>query len=326
MHSERTRGVAWPSFVETLSRRPVFGVLIAFVVVFSVFAIVAPQFLSLGSLTGIMSLVAELGIITIGEALLIISGEFDLSVSGVYALAGAIFVSLAAAVGSVAALAAALLIAAGIGAINWFVTRRMGIPSFIATLGMMLMTRGVLLAATGGRSLQYTGDELVPTLLVRVFANGLRPSHVWFILLVVILSFVLFRTPYGNWVFATGGDMETARARGIPTDRVKLINFITTSVLAAFAGCIAISRFRFANVAFGVNYELEAIAAAVIGGTFMFGGYGSILGAALGAFIVGMVRSGLVMAGVPGYYYRFFVGAILIVAAYINNRIRLRWS
>lgn len=307
-------------------RRPVFGVLIAFSAVFIVFSVIAPKFLTIASLTGIFSLVAELGIITIGEAFLIISGEFDLSVGGVYALAGAVFVATANQTHSILGLLAALVVAAAIGVLNWAVTVKMGLPSFIATLGMMLMTRGGLLVATGGHSIAYRADPVMPVVLSKIIDYGFRPSHMWFLLVVVLFSFLLFKTKYGNWVFATGGEKNTARARGVNTDRVKLINFVLCSVLAAFAGCIAISRFKFANVAFGTGYELEAIAAAVIGGTFMFGGYGTIVGAALGAFIVSMIRIGLVLAGAPGYFYKFFVGAILIIAAYINNRIRRIWS
>ncbi len=315
----------WRRFLLYLVRRPVFGVLIAFATVFVVFSAIAPNFLTLESLTGISSLVAELGIITVGEAFLIISGEFDLSVSGVYALAGALFVVLGNHFHSAVGFAVAIAVAVVIGAVNWAVTIKMGIPSFIATLGMLLITRGGLLAATGGQSIAYEADQVFPTILSRIIDYGVRPSHFWFIALTLLFSFLLFRTRYGNWVFATGGDQETARARGIDTGKVKLVNFILCSVLAALSGCIAISRFKFANVAFGTGYELEAIAAAVIGGTFMFGGYGTIVGAALGAFIVGMIRVGLVLAGAPGYFYRLFVGVILIGAAYINNRIRKLW-
>jgi simple sugar transport system permease protein len=315
----------WERFFLYVIRRPVFGVLIAFGTVFIVFSAIAPNFLSLDSITGMTSLVAELGIITIGEAFLIISGEFDLSVSGVYALGGTLFVVVSNETHSTVGFAVALVIAFIIGAINWAVTTRMGLPSFIATLGMLMITRGGLLAATGGRSIAYRADEVMPALLSKIINYGVRPSHFWFILLAILFSFLLFRTRYGNWVFATGGDRETARARGVNIGKVKLINFILCALLAALSGCIAISRFKFANVAFGTGYELEAIAAAVIGGTFMFGGYGTIFGAALGAFIVGMIRIGLVLAGAPGYFYRLFVGIILIGAAYINNRIRKLW-
>jgi simple sugar transport system permease protein len=315
----------WQRFFFYLVRRPVFGVLIAFATVFIIFSSIAPNFLTLGSMTGIASLVAELGIITIGEAFLIISGEFDLSVSGVYALAGTLFVVVSNHTHSAVGFAVAIVVAVAIGTINWAVTTRMGIPSFIATLGMLMITRGGLLAATGGESIAYRADQALPVVLSKIIGYGIRPSHFWFIFLTLLFSFLLFRTRYGNWVFATGGDRETARARGIDTGKVKLVNFILCSVLAALSGCIAISRFKFANVAFGTGYELEAIAAAVIGGTFMFGGYGTIVGAALGAFIVGMIRIGLVLAGAPGYFYKLFVGIILIGAAYINNRIRKLW-
>jgi simple sugar transport system permease protein len=311
---------------DSLLRHPVFGVLIAFIVVFGTFTIIAPKFLTVRALTGIFSLVAELGIITIGEAFLIISGEFDLSVGGVYALAGALFVVLANQTNSIVALLVALMVAALIGYINGKITLKTGIPSFIATLGMMMITRGSLLAATGGRSLSYKGDQIVPILFSKIIAHGVRPSHFWFLLLTALFSFLLFRTRYGNRSFATGGDTETARARGIDVNRIKLQNFMICSVMAGFSGCIAISRFKFANVAFGTGYELEAIASAVIGGTFMFGGYGTIIGASLGAFIVGMIRNGLVLAGAPGYFYKTIVGIVLITAAVINNRIRKMWS
>jgi simple sugar transport system permease protein len=310
----------------SLLRRPVFGVLIAFIVIFTIFSIIAPEFFTVRSITGIFTLVAELGIIAIGETFLIISGEFDLSAGSVYALAGALFVVISNQTHSLIGLPVALLAVAGVGFINGIVTIKTKIPSFIATLGMMMMTRGALLVATGGHSLQYKGDTVVQTLLTKILRYGFRPSHLWFISLTLIFSFILFRTRYGNWVFATGGNKEAARAQGINPDTVKLRNFITCSVLAGFSGCIAISRFKFSNVGFGTGYELEAIAASVIGGTFIFGGYGTIFGAALGTFIVGMIRSGLVLAHVPGYFYRFFVGAVLIIAAIINNRIRKMWS
>jgi len=311
---------------DSLLRHPVFGVLIAFIVVFGTFAIIAPKFLKLRTLTGIFSLVAELGIITIGEAFLIISGEFDLSVGGVYALSGALFVVVANQTNSLLALVVALVVAMLVGYVNGKITLKTGIPSFITTLGMMMITRGSLLAATGGHSIKYKGDQIVPTLLSKIVAHGVRPSHFWFILLTLLFSFLLFRTRYGNWSFATGGDRETARARGINVNKIKLQNFMICSLLAGFSGCIAISRFKFANVSFGTGYELEAIASAVIGGTFMFGGYGTIIGASLGAFIVGMIRIGLVMAGAPGYFYKAIVGMVLIAAAVINNRIRIMWS
>ncbi len=305
-----------------ISKYPALGALIAFTAIFTTFSIIAPKFLTVRSLTGIFTLVSELGIIAIGEAFLMISGEFDLSVSGVYALGGALFVVLANSVPSVLALIITLGVAAFIGYSNAVITLRGGIPSFITTLGTMMITRGILLAATGGFSLAYKGDTFVPTILSKLIGRGFRPSHIWFIALALLFSFILTRTRYGNWVFAAGGNKEIARTMGVNTDSVKLRNFIMSAVMAALAGCMAISRFKFANVAFGTGYELEAIASVVIGGTSLFGGYGTILGAAIGAFLVGMIRIGLVLAGAPGYLYQAFVGAVLIIAAIVNLKIR----
>ncbi|MCK4617280.1 ABC transporter permease [Candidatus Aerophobetes bacterium] len=305
-----------------ISRYPAFGALIAFMAIFVTFSIIAPKFLTLRSLTGIFTLVSELGIIAIGEAFLMISGEFDLSVGGVYALGGALFVVLANSLPSFLAFIITLGVAAFIGYVNGVITLRGGIPSFITTLGTMMITRGILLIATGGFSLAYKGDTFVPMILSKLVGYGFRPSHIWFIALALLFSFILTRARYGNWVFAAGGNKEIARMMGVNTDSVKLRNFMISAVMAALAGCMAISRFKFANVAFGQGYELEAIAAVVIGGTSLFGGYGTILGAALGAVMVGMIRIGLVLAGAPGYLYQAFVGVVLITAAIINIKIR----
>jgi len=305
-----------------ISKYPALGALVAFIAIFVTFSIIAPKFLTLRALTGIFTLVSELGIIAIGEAFLMISGEFDLSVSGVYALGGALFVVLANSLPSFLAFIIVLGVAAFIGYVNGMITLRGGIPSFITTLGTMMVTRGILLAATGGFSLAYKGDTFVPMILSKLIGHGLRPSHIWFIALALLFSFILTRTRYGNWVFAAGGNKEIARTMGVNTDSVKLRNFMISAVMAALAGCMAISRFKFANVAFGKGYELEAIASVVIGGTSLFGGYGTILGAALGAVMVGMIRIGLVLAGAPGYLYQAFVGAVLITAAIINIKIR----
>jgi simple sugar transport system permease protein len=305
-------------------RHPVFGVFIAFSVIFVIFSVIAPEFFTVRSMTGILTIVAELGIIAIGETFLIISGEFDLSAGSVYALSGAVFCFVSNRTHSLVGFVAALAVAALVGYFNGKVTIKTKIPSFITTLGTMMMARGLLLAATGGHSIKYKGDPFVYKMLAKIIDFGFRPSHIWFLGLVFVFSIILFRTRYGNWVFATGGNKEVARARGIKPDKVKVKNFIVCSLLAGFAGIIAISRFKFSNVSFGLQYELEAIAASVIGGTYLWGGYGTIVGPALGTFIVGMIRTGLVMAGVPGYFYRFFVGAVLITAAVINNKLRRR--
>ncbi len=303
-------------------RLPEFGALVAFLTLIVIFSLLSPKFFTLKNLTGIFTIVSELGIMTIGIAFLMICGEFDLSVSSVYALSGFIFVTLANQIYSPLAFLITLVVAAVIGFLNGVITLRARIPSFITTLGMMMFLRGIMLGVTGGETVVYYGDSIMPTLLSRFIGYGFRPSHIWFLALTVLFSLILTRTRYGNWVFATGGRKEVARAMGVPVERVKIINFIISAVLAALSGCIVLARFKLANASLGLGMELEAIASAVIGGTFLMGGYGTIFGAFLGASLVGMIRTGLVMAGAPAYWYRAFVGAILIIAATINLKLR----
>lgn len=305
-----------------IRRWPEFGVILAFLTLFTIFSLLAPRFFTLRNLTGVFTIVSELGIMTIGVAFLMIAGEFDLSVSSVYALSGFFFVTLANSINSLLALIITLLIAAIVGLLNGTITLRAHIPSFITTLGMMMFLRGIMLAVTGGRSVSYHGDFIAQMMLTRFIGHGFRPSHIWFIALALLFSLILTRTRYGNWVFATGGGKEVARAMGVNVNRVKVINFIISAVMAGLAGCIVLNRFKIANASFGVGMELEAIAAAVIGGTFLMGGYGTIIGAFFGAFLMGMMRTGLIMSGAPAYWYQAFVGAILIIAATINLKLR----
>jgi len=305
-----------------IRRWPEFGVIIAFLVLLTIFSIFSSKFFTLRNITGILTIVSELGIMAIGVAFLMIAGEFDLSVSSVYALSGFLFVILANRFNSPISFIITLAIAAFIGFCNGIITLRAHIPSFITTLGMMLFLRGSLLAISGGESVSYKSDAIMPTMLTRFIGYGFRPSHIWFFLLTLLFSLVLTNTRYGNWVFATGGNREVARAMGVNTNKVKITNFMLSALMASLSGCIVISRFNLANASFGTGMELEAIASAVIGGTFLTGGYGTIIGVFFGAFLMGMMRTGLVMIGAPAYWYQTFVGAILIIAATINLKLR----
>ncbi|MGQ9622686.1 MAG: ABC transporter permease [Candidatus Caldatribacteriaceae bacterium] len=309
-----------------LRKKPEFGVLVAFSALLISFSLASSRFFSLQNLTSVLTIIAELGIMTIGISFLMVCGEIDLSVSGTYAFAGFLFVTLgnrfAFPLGSVVAFFITIGVSCLIGFANAQITLRGGIPSFITTLGTMMFLRGILLGITGGSSVSYSGDAIIPILLTRMFAYRFRPSHFWFISLAILFDLVLKRTVFGNRVFATGGKKEAALAMGVRVDWIKAASFMICSALAGFSGMVAISRFSLANPSFGQGMELEAIAAAVIGGTLMTGGYGSIIGAALGAAIMGMVRTGLVMAGAPSYWYSAFVGVILTVATIMNLKLR----
>jgi len=301
---------------------PEFGVIFAFLILFIIFSIFSSKFFTLRNITGILTIVSELGIMAIGVAFLMIAGEFDLSVSSVYALSGFLFVTLANKFNSPLAFIITLAVAAFIGFCNGTITLKAHIPSFVATLGTQLIVRGTLLAVTGGESVSYKSDIIMPTLLTRFIGSGFRPSHIWFFFLTLLFSLVLTNTRYGNWVFATGGNKAVARAMGVNVNKVKVTNFMLSALMASLSGCIVISRFNLANASFGMGMELEAIASAVIGGTFLTGGYGTIIGVFFGALLMGMMRTGLIMIGAPAYWYQAFVGAILIIAATINLKLR----
>jgi len=294
--------------------------------VFTGFTFAAERFLTFDSIAGIITVAAELGIVTAGITFLMIAGEFDLSVGSVLGVSGMIFaITAAAGLPHIVGLLLALVAAAFIGLVNGLLVVRTGVPSFIITLGSMMLWRGVILAVTGGFPVRYWGDSGLLFALNGRFAEQLRMSAFWFLGVVVILAFILTRTRYGNWVFATGGGPQAARTLGIRIDRVKIINFMVSAVLAGLAGCIQFARFHSVDPTRGQGLELEAIAAAVIGGALMTGGYGSMIGAMLGALLVGMVRSGLVMAGAPSYWYQAFIGIVLIVASVVNIKLR-RWA
>lgn len=302
-----------------------FGAIVGVIVFLVLFSFLSNRFLTAENVFNTLTMAAELGIISIGVAMLIISGEFDLSVGSVFAVAPMIFATMVnAKYNPYLSLIVSLMVCAGIGLVNGTVTLKTGIPSFITTLGMMMFWRGILLAITGGfpiilsrrvDMLQYLGGRV---------HGGLRYSAIWFVVLAFVFWVVLEKTRFGNWVFATGGNLGAARALGIATTRVKLVNFIFSSVLAGFAGLTTFARFKLVDPTFGQELELEAIASAVMGGTLLTGGYGSVVGASVGAFMISMVRNGLVLAGAPAYWYRAFIGVILIVAAVINARIRKR--
>ncbi|WP_232503777.1 ABC transporter permease [Thermotoga profunda] len=300
-----------------------FGAVVGIAVFFVIFSFLSSRFSTLDNLMNTLTMAAELGIIAIGVCMLMISGEFDLSVGAVFAVVPMVFaIMVNHKMNEYLSLFLCLLIAVGIGFTNGFITLKTGIPSFITTLGMMMFWRGILLAVTGGfpiilsrriKMLEYLGGRVT---------GGLRYSAVWFIVLTFVFWIILERTRYGNWTFATGGNLGAAKALGIPSERVKITNFVICSILAGFAGLTTFARFKIVDPTLGQELELEAIASAVMGGTLLTGGYGSVIGTLIGATMISMVRNGLVLAGAPAYWYRAFIGIILIIAAIINARIR----
>jgi len=298
-------------------------VVFSIVVMTILFGYINPRFFSGEALYSILTLATELGIIALGVSFLMIAGEFDLSVGSVYAFSGLITIwALNSGLSYPASLFLSLLFAIAIGLVNGIVTVYGRIPSFIATLGMMWLLRGLLLAITGGFPVGL--ERLPPEMIIYTYQviGDLKASSLWFIALILILQIMLNNTPYGNKAQAVGGAPGVARALGVRVERVKIGAFVISSLCAALAGQVAVARFKIVEPTAGQGLELEAIAASVLGGTSLAGGIGSIVGAALGALLVGVIRVGLIFAGAPAYWYIGFIGFLLIIVGIMSIRRR----
>jgi simple sugar transport system permease protein len=284
-------------------------------------------FLSYDNLRGILGFLPEMGLVAIGVTLLMIAGEFDLSVGSVFALSPmTMAVLMTMGWGFWPAMLAGLLVCVVVGFINGWVTIQFDIPSFITTLGMMFMARSMTVVVSGGFPPRPDFNLIPLDLFVAYVGPGamFRASFVWFAVIALVVHVLLSRTNFGNWVRATGGFLPAARGMGIPTARVKLACFIICSVLSGFAGIIQVLRLGSPLPSLGTGYELQAVAAAVIGGTSLAGGVGSVVGGIIGALLIRVIDNGMVMSQVNGNWFQFAVGALTIFAVVGNAWLRKR--
>jgi simple sugar transport system permease protein len=315
----------FPALRGLLIGRPETGAVFGAIVIFIVFAIVADNFTSRASIAGMASITAELGIVSMGVTLLMIAGHFDLSVGSVLGFSSVIapYLMLNYDTNPLLAVLCAVGAAITIGLANGFLVVTTRIPSFIVTLGTLLIWRSVLLRITQGFPVQVDKEEWVFKIFAyRIdegFFRGYQVSVLWFLAVIVLLTFVLLRTRFGNWIFAAGGNERAARSMGVPVDRVWIVLFVVTALCAALMGLIQVGRFNTVEALRGQGIELQAIAAAVIGGARLAGGYGSVLGAALGAAMIAMIQQGLILAGIASYWLNFAVGALIIGAVILNQ-------
>ncbi len=315
-------------------RSPAFGPGVTLVVLFILFAIVVPNFFTLRSIAGIVNAATLTGIIAIGVTQLMIAGEFDLSVGPVMAMSGFVFgFYMMNGGGPWLAIPLALAICALMGLINGFIVVKAQMPSFIVTLGTAFIFTGLVWAYSGGQVLQITESPpafawlngRLATLADLYAGANFRSSIVWWLGLVAIFQFVLVRTRFGNHIFAVGGNRDSAAAQGVPVVRTKLLAFMWSSVLAGVAGILLFAQFKTVRIATGTGEELKAIAAAVVGGTLLTGGYGSIIGALFGVLLISMLRTGVVLLDIiAADNFDAIVGVTIVAAAILNNVIRNR--
>jgi simple sugar transport system permease protein len=345
------------SFLTGAMRRPELGALAGLVLVIIFFLFTAsPTMFTLSGVMTILAPASQLGILAIAAALLMIGGEFDLSIGSMIAFTGLAFAAFLVNAHWPLSLAivATLAFACVLGAINGQLVILTRLPSFIVTLAFLFILRGLTLVglklATGG-STQLRGvndviqDGAVKSLfsgvafqgffswlashgLVEKFDTGLPKvsgvpvSIIWFIGFAIVATWVLLRTRVGNWIYAAGGDANAARNSGVPVSRVKTGLFMLTACAAALVAILTVLDAGSTDARRGVQKEFEAIIAAVIGGCLLTGGYGSAIGAFVGAIIFGVVSIGLTYTTFDSDWFQVFLGAMLLIAVLFNNYIR----
>lgn len=355
---ERVKEISW---LRRAVVRPELGGIVGTIAVFVIFFLTAfdsgmfnPQGIMNWSIVS-----AQFMIIAVGACLLMISGEFDLSVGSMIGFAGILI-----AIGVITlglpmwlVILGTFAICVTIGALNGFIVIRTGLPSFIVTLAFLFILRGFTIfvpqvmerqTIIGGLREHAEQDWLAPVFggkiltgffrwmgdngFIETFERGTRAGEpvvdgipmliVWAVVIILFGHVLLTHTKFGNWIFASGGDAEAARNSGVPVNRVKVLMFMFTAFCATVFAACQVMEFGSAGADRGVLKEFEAIISVVIGGALLTGGYGSVLGAALGALIFGVVQQGLFFAGVESSLFRVFLGVILLAAVILNTYVR----
>lgn len=337
------------SRLKRLLRRPELGAASGAILVWLFFAVFAGNsgFLSVRGTANYLQVSAEVGILAVAVALLMIAGEFDLSIGSIIGSSGMIIGVLSTQYGwnIWAAIGVSLIAALVIGMVNGFLVVRTRLPSFIITLGSLFIVRGLTIGLTRlitGRT-QVSGikETLGYDSASAVFASSLRVldpaaarevyanfpiSILWWVIIAALATYLLLRTRPGNWIFGIGGDAAAARKVGVPVNRMKILLFMATAAAAWLVATIQVLSVGSADTLRGEMREFYAIITVVIGGTLLTGGYGSAIGAVFGALILGMVQQGIVFTGIDSDWFQVFLGGMLIVAVLINNYIRKRAS
>ncbi|WKV71070.1 ABC transporter permease [Streptomyces sp. PCS3-D2] len=325
------------SLLRRLLARPELGAVVGAVAVFVFFSIVAPTFLQASSLSTILYSASTIGIMAVPVALLMIGGEFDLS-AGVMVTTSALVSSMFSyqmTANVWVGVGVSLLVTLAIGFFNGFMLTRTKLPSFIITLGTFLMLTGLNLGFTklisGTVSTKSIADmEGFPSARA-LFASKweigsvtLQITVLWWLALVAVATWILLRTRAGNWIFAVGGGADAARAVGVPVVKTRIGLYMGVALCAWISGQHILFSFDVVQSGEGVGNEFLYIIAAVIGGCLMTGGYGSAIGSAVGAFIFGMTSNGIVYAQWNPDWFKFFLGAMLLLATLLNAWVRKR--
>ena len=329
--------VARTSTLTRLMKRPEIGALVAAVAVFAFFALTTSAFATASGASTWLRGASTIGIMAVAVALLMIGGEFDLSAGAMTGFTGLVVGVMTTEYGLNiwAAILLSLALALGVGLVNGIIVMRTGLPSFIVTLGTFFVLQGINLAGTkaliGQVAIQgmaqvpyYDSAKRFFGSTVTVFGGAVYASVFWWIAVTAVATWILLRTRVGNWIFSVGGAQVSARQVGVPVFRTKVGLFMTTAAAGWLVGMLLLFTTSTVQSNTGVGQEFIYIICAVVGGCLLTGGYGSAIGAALGALIYGMANQGIVYSGWDNNWLRAFLGVMLLGAVLLNELVRKR--
>lgn len=294
-----------------------YGVLVVFVIIFTISCLLSPKFLKMANLLNIMRQISMFGILAIGMTFVIIAGGIDLSVGSVIALVCVVSAKVVNSYGIAPAIFAALLIGLAVGLINGIGVTYGKLQPFIMTLGTLSMVSGAAYIYSNGTPISIRGafSKIGNSLLF----NKIPMPAVYLVIIMLFAYFVMKYTPFGRFVYSIGSNKEATRLAGVDVQKVTIGVYMISGVLAAITGIIFASQMSSGAPTAGDGYEMKAITAAVVGGTSMTGGKGNILGTFVGAIIIGILNNIMNLTGVSSYWQTFLTGLILIIAVLLKR-------
>ena len=320
--NEHTQNIRIANFGKRLTNSSSFGILIILIVMCVILSIASDKFLTFDNVLSVGRAFSFIAIMAIGECFVIITGGIDLSVSSVFAISGVVCAlgiktyDLPVFIAILLGLAVAMIF----GALNGILTTKVKMPPFIVTLGMLSVARGLAYSITGGYPIP--NFPVAFKFLGQGYMLGVPFPIIMLILLGIVFTVFLQSTILGRRIFAIGGNEKAAEITGVKVDRVKITVYIISSALAGLAGIMTAARLGVAQSTAGIGYELDTIAAVIIGGASVSGGRGTVVGAILGAAIMGVLKNGLVLLSVSAYWQQTVIGCVVILAVALD---RLRY-
>ena len=293
--------------------------LIGLLILCIVISLITPRFLSIANIKNVLTQVSVNAVIAIGMSFVILTGGIDLSVGSILAVSGAVAASIIKSTGNVfLAIIVALAIGSIIGLINGALISKGRIQAFIVTLATMTIFRGVTYVYTNGTPISSLGQSFSG--IGNKMMLGLPIPVIFMVIVFGIAFYILSQTRYGRYVYALGGNEDSARLSGINTDKIKTLVYVLSGAAAALSGIIVTSRIGSASPNAGVGFELDAIAAVVVGGTSLSGGEGSVVGTIIGALIIGVLNNGLNLINVSPFYQAIVKGLVILLAVMVKNK------